>query len=49
VVSRWRLVSRHGSTLDVAGNQANERAFERPGSSPRLTPSIAPGTTSQVN
>ena len=30
---RWRLVSLDGSSLDVADNQANEAAFERPGSS----------------
>lgn len=30
---RWRLVSLDGSSLDVADNQANEKAFERPGSS----------------
>jgi hypothetical protein len=29
----WRLVSLDGSSLDVADNQANEKAFERPGSS----------------
>jgi hypothetical protein len=29
----WRLVSLDGSTLDVADNQANEAAFQRPGSS----------------
>jgi hypothetical protein len=29
----WRLASLDGSTLDVADNQANEKAFARPGSS----------------
>ena len=30
---RWRLISLDGSTLDVADEEANDKAFGRPGSS----------------